>query len=301
LQKQYHLGSSPIPAGFRIYFERLSVMGVGMEDRKANASDFCQASGQSLAMVPDPTNKHDRNAIKIFGEWKGWFRRKREFLGYVPAETAATLAQPGVVDHVRPRLLKTYVSSDGFVEIEFQIIGPKELYESVFPKKGSQSGEVSKGSAEQTKTDAIEWVKAVIEMMDTTPVMDPKKAEALWKAHLRKASARMLETGETYGQAAGGLTFLNGPQDEVRDHRKSIDNDLVAQAGIVADTFRDYLRTGEVPPPHYPWRIAVILSKAKMKDLERDFLAAWCKHFPKGNGSRYDDLVARARKMGVEI
>ena len=301
MQKQYHLNSSPIPTGFRIFFDRVPVMGVAFEGRKASAAAFCKATGQSLMLLPDPTNKHDRNAIKIFGEWKGWFRRKREFLGYAPAETAAALAQAGVVDHVRPRLLKTYLGSDGFVEIEFQIIGPKEMYESVFPKKSSQSGAVSKSDKEQTNTDAIERVKAVIEMMETTPVMDPKKAEVLWKTHLHKASARMLETGETYGQAAGGLTFLNGPQEVVRDHLKSIDNDLGAQVGIVADTFQDYLKTGEVPPPHYPWRIAVILSKAKMKDLEREFLAAWCKHFPKGNGGRYEDLVSRARKLGAEV
>ncbi|WP_299478120.1 HIRAN domain-containing protein [uncultured Roseibium sp.] len=272
-----------------------------MNGRKANATEFCKASGQSLALVPEPTNKHDGNAIIVLGEWKGWFRRKRKVLGYVPAETAATLAKSGNVAYVQPRLLKTYLGTDGFVEIEFQIIGPKDLYESVFPKKHTRAEESSKATVDQRNIDATEQVRSVIELMDSTPVMAPEKSQALSKAHFRKAWARMLETGETYGQAAGGLAFLNRSQDKVRGHLRSIDNDLAAQAEIVEDTFRDYLKTGEVPPPYYAWRIAVILSKAKRKDLEREFLASWCKHFPKGNGSRYDDLVVRARKLGVEV
>ena len=40
---------------------------------------------------------------------------------------------------------------------------------------------------------------------------------------------------------------------------------------------------------------------AKEKDFEREkrFLAAWCKHFPSGNGTTYAKLVERAKKTGA--
>ena len=56
-----------------------------------------------------------------------------------------------------------------------------------------------------------------------------------------------------------------------------------------------------MPAPYYPWRIAVILSKRKMKDRERDFLTGWCRHFALGIGRRYGALVKRAEKLGVEV
>ncbi|MCR9282635.1 MAG: hypothetical protein NXH99_13150 [Rhodobacteraceae bacterium] len=276
-------------------------MGVALEGRKASAAAFCKATGQTLTLAPEPTNKHDRNAIKIFGEWKGWFRRKREFLGYIPAETAAALAQAGVVKHVRPRLLKTYLGSDGFVEIEFQIIGPKEMYESVFPKKQPPAENLTAEETVARDNVAVERLRSLVEFLAATPKMTSDQIEKLSKKHLREITSRMLETGESHGEASGGPTFLNEPEDQFRNHLNSIDNDLAAQVEIVDDSCRKYFETGEVPAPYYAWRIAIILGKSKKANLEREFLAAWCKHFSDGVGARYEALVKRAIKKGAII
>jgi len=102
MRKKYHLGDQPIPTGFRIYEERLEVLGV--QRRRADALAFCHGRGQSLAFVLEPSNPHDANAIRIDGAWKGWLFSKQKQLGYVPREIAARLAETGLAATVRPRL-----------------------------------------------------------------------------------------------------------------------------------------------------------------------------------------------------
>ena len=130
-------------------------------------------------------------------------------------------------------------------------------------------------------------------------MLSQQQLKKLRKENESEAVSRMLETGETYGEASGGLEFLNQPESDVLSYLKSIDNDLFAQVEIVNTACREYFKTGEIPAPYYPWRIAVILSKRKMKDREREFLAGWCRHFSLGIGGRYGDLVRRAEKLEV--
>jgi hypothetical protein len=153
-----------------------------------------------------------------------------------------------------------------------------------------------------TNTTALD---DLIRHMMIAPVYSPKQLEALWekdRARIKAAIQRMLETGETYGVASGGPAFLNQPEEQFRQYLKNTDNDLDAQVKIVADAFSHYVVTGEAPAPYYPMRIAIILSKAKMKDKEREFLAAWCRHFSglgRRVGARYGELIKRAEKLGV--
>lgn len=144
--KQYHLNEYPMPESFRIYRDRVPVMGVPM--RKADATAFCKGSGKQLAFQREPDNRHDPNAIRIMGSWKGWFSRKEKMLGYVPAEDAAKLVRLGLADSVRPRLLKTYLGTDGFVEIEIQIIGPKDLYRTFNPPPPPRAVSLDESAAE---------------------------------------------------------------------------------------------------------------------------------------------------------
>lgn len=299
MHKQYHLDEYPLPSGFRIYFDRVPVMGITM--RKVDAAAFCKAQGRALALERELGNRHDANAIKLIGSWKGWFGRKSRHLGYVPADMAAKLAATGLADAVRPRLMKTYLSTDGFVEIEFQIIGPKEHYESLHPRKLSPSELRTPQEDAHEHEKALARLDALTAFLTKTPPLSPAQVEKLRKASSGKTVARMVESGETHGQASGAPAFLNLPEDDFRAHLQSIDNDLSAQVDIVDKACRSYFETGEVPAPYYPWRIAVILSKAKMKDREREFLAAWCRHFAEGRGKRYGEIVERARKLGVTI
>ncbi|THK37386.1 hypothetical protein EHS39_14265 [Ensifer sp. MPMI2T] len=297
MHKQYHLADYPIPDGFQIYRDRVPVMGLTM--RKADAAAFCKGTGKQLALEREPSNRHDPNAIRVMGSWKGWFSRKERMLGYVPAEEAAKLVQLGLAERVRPRLLKTYLGTDGFVEIEFQIIGPKDLYRTFSPTPPAKS---------VTPVEAVFDIEGTLARLDTLtaflkdePKLTAKQLEKLRKAHSRETVSRMLETGETYGQASGAPAFLSMPEADFRAHLRSIDNDLAVQLEIVDKACRSYFDTGEIPAPYYPWRIAVILSKLKMKEREREFLACWCRHFAHGIGARYGELVKRAERLGVEV
>ena len=122
---EYHLAEQPIPAGFQIYEERLEAAGV--QFYKAQATAFAR-NGGALEFQREPHNPHDANAIALVGCYKGWFSLKREVIGHVPKEVAAQLAKSGLAAQVRPRLLKTWIGDTGYVEIMFQIIGPKDRF-----------------------------------------------------------------------------------------------------------------------------------------------------------------------------
>ena len=132
---EYHLAEQPIPAGYRLYEDRLEVAGV--QFYKPYAAAFARNDGW-LEMQPEPDNPHDPHAIALIGCYKGWFLPHRGRIGHVPKEVAAQLAKTGVVTEVRPRLLKTWVGDSGYVEIMFQVIGPKDRFDA-YLKAGERS------------------------------------------------------------------------------------------------------------------------------------------------------------------
>lgn len=135
--QKYHLDEQEIPDGFQIFEERLEVTGVSF--RKEDAAAFATAKEGWLELERDPGNKHDPNAIKVNGCNKGFFGTKRRFIGYVPREVSRAIVEGGYWGQVRPRLLKTYVGDRGFVEILFQLLGPRgKKYE--FRQTGAPQG-----------------------------------------------------------------------------------------------------------------------------------------------------------------
>lgn len=120
-EAQYHLGE--IPDGYQIFEERLEVAGVHY--RRDDAKKFAEGRGLYLEFERDAGNQHDPNAIKVIGCRKGLFGINKHFIGYVPSDVALSIVEGGYYERVLPRLLKTYVSDGGFVEILFQVLGPK--------------------------------------------------------------------------------------------------------------------------------------------------------------------------------
>ena len=57
-----------------------------MSFRPGNVDDASFDPGRPLALVPEPDNEHDPNAVAI------WNEERTLHAGYVPRETAATLA-----------------------------------------------------------------------------------------------------------------------------------------------------------------------------------------------------------------
>lgn len=115
----------------------------------------------------------------------------------------------------------------------------------------------------------------------------------------KAVTARMIAEGVSYGQASGGPEFLNQDEASFREFIKDTDQDLAWQCETVTTAFEHYGRSGEMPAPHFPMRIAVLLRKAKDFDRERVFLAAWCRHFPSGCGVTYGKLADRAKEVGA--
>ena len=104
--------------------------------------------------------------------------------------------------------------------------------------------------------------------------------------------------GKTVGEIHNyrGVGFNTRDQDKAKEQLREIDNDLDAQIRIVAEGVQHYYDAGVYPPPYYPWRIAVMLRKAKEYELEAQFLDAFNSRFSDGLGKRYRQLVDRATK-----
>lgn len=117
----YHLDA--IPEGFQIFEERLEVAGIS--HRKREAAEFARNHEIWLELERDANNAHDKNAIRVIGCAKGLSGTKRHFIGFVPASVAKLIAEGQYFEKIRPRLLKTWIGDTGYVEILFQILGPK--------------------------------------------------------------------------------------------------------------------------------------------------------------------------------
>jgi hypothetical protein len=117
-----------IPEGFQIFEERLEVAGIS--HWKQDAAAFVRGKHLWLELERDAANPHDKNAIRVIGCSKGLFSTKRYFIGYVPAHVAEAIVEGRYFERVRPKLLKTWLGDTGYVEVLFQILGPKgERYE----------------------------------------------------------------------------------------------------------------------------------------------------------------------------
>lgn len=90
--------------------------------------------------------------------------------------------------------------------------------------------------------------------------------------------------------------FQASSQETFRAELREIDNDLHAQIRLVLDGIENYEQNGLTPPPYYPWRIAIILRKAKEYRLEAEFLDAFSAKFPGGKGGKFQDIAERAKK-----
>ena len=86
-------------------------------------------------------------------------------------------------------------------------------------------------------------------------------------------------------------------EQDFRSYLNEIKNDLEINCVITEKFFSYYLASGVQVPPHYAWRIAIILRKTNNLKLELDFLNEWCRHFPDGPGVKYSELSIRREKL----
>lgn len=120
--KEFNL-MTPIPNGFQIYESYLEVAGI--QYRKKAALKFIKSVNQSLEWEKEPGNRHDPNAIKIFGISEQGFSKERHMLGYVDSDTAEKICRSEFWQWLKPRPIQAYIGNGEFCIIRFQIVGPK--------------------------------------------------------------------------------------------------------------------------------------------------------------------------------
>jgi hypothetical protein len=175
--RKFHLDEQDIPDGFQIFEERLEVAGVSY--RKQDAIAFATAKTLWLELEPDPGNKHDSNAIKVIGCSKGWFFTKRRFVGYVPKEVAKGIVEGGFFAQVRPRLLKTYVGDRGFVEILFQLLGPKGIKHEYRQSTASKDDHIALIERLCHEKKYEEAIQELLVLVDSTEKAARKRAQGV--------------------------------------------------------------------------------------------------------------------------
>lgn len=122
----YHLKRFPIPDGYRIYSDDVDV--AGLQHHKGAAILFAGSKHPWVELLPEPTNKYDKNAIVVLGCWRGWWWTSRRPIGFIPRGLAQTVAESGLFPVIQPRLKMTYLSAYYFVEVQIQLVGPKDKY-----------------------------------------------------------------------------------------------------------------------------------------------------------------------------
>lgn len=212
MAKKYHLAAQPILTGFRIYEERLDVMGI--TQRKQDALAFARGKHHSLTLEREPGNKADPNAIKVVGQWSGWWLKHSRMLGYVPREVAGRLAAADVSAVVAARLLKTFASPGDFVEVQFQIVGPTgdfNRYAELSPSYAVKAqAKAATGDTEEAEAVLLAAVRSTERDSETNgygviprPYLD--LAKLYRKAKRRAEEIAILERYERQKKAPGAL------------------------------------------------------------------------------------------------
>lgn len=141
---RWHRAEMPIPAGMQIYESELYVAGI--HHRRSDAQQFIAGQQQRLEIEPEPGNPYDPNALRVMGCWRQSGRDERRQIGYVPSEVSAKIVERGFSARVAPRLWHTYCGDTGYVDVVFQLLGPK--------KEKARYGEESHGAGQAVTREA---------------------------------------------------------------------------------------------------------------------------------------------------
>lgn len=271
--------------------------------------------GQELlcraALTPEPANPHDSNAHKVMIEGR--------LVGYVPREHAARFAAAAAavgragaviaVDAVVRGGWRTNQHDEGHFGVRLNAPARGTiLFEghapATKPAAARQAGVVRQPTAAvEASDDELLALDALIRRLQSTPVLGSDEAERRRRVFYSRVSSRMISEAVSSGVASGAPDHLTKGEAHFRAEMARMDNLLGEQIRIFQQGLDQWFEHGEKFAPYYPFRIAVILRKAKRGDLERAFLAAYVEHFAelRTGGSRYAQILDRAEKMGIGI
>ncbi len=153
-------------------------------------------------------------------------------------------------------------------------------------------------------SQTIETVTDLIDLMNKTDPLSKKEQDRLYQSHresqkidflapesvqqaqVKAIEKRQLERKESVLNNLWQKSLVKDNQDDLRLH-----------AALTIEFFKEYLKTGEAPPPASPLLVAILLKKRRDKELERQFLASWSRHFCGAIGTGYQKLDARYEKL----
>lgn len=149
---------------------------------------------------------------------------------------------------------------------------------------------------EEELTGINNMLKRLIE----APNMTADKLERLRHDRSLKRAIETMERGGTYGEAMGYPSMYRQPEDTFRNELQSKKDDIQDLLKLLNEFLDLWFEKGEYPPPYYATRLAILLRKNKVKELEAAFLAAYCRHFNAAEkGAANVKLLERARKLGA--
>ena len=217
----------PIPKGYQIYADALPI--AGLQYRKDEALKFAKSSNQELSFEREPTNEHDPNAIKLIGLSSS----TKYFLGYLPKELSEQIATTGLTESVKARLVRIYVGSDDYLDIQYQVIGPKadkkrfdeflsnqpvDASQKEYLKffglpipKGMTSGQAEQTIAEHRKSskpeEQEEWdgYDSIFNEFDDPDFRETYDLKKVGKTVLLDALAQLKQQGKSYKHLANNI------------------------------------------------------------------------------------------------
>ena len=110
---------NPIPIGYQIFAKNIPV--AGMSYRKNDVINFSRTQNQELTIKRELNNQHDKNAIQLIGISGS----NQYIIGYLPKELSEQIISTGLFDSIKVRLTRIYIGREDFIEVHYQIIGPK--------------------------------------------------------------------------------------------------------------------------------------------------------------------------------
>ena len=122
-------------------------------------------------------------------------------------------------------------------------------------------------------------VDGLIARLNETEPLSGEKQDVLHRAFMERTANEMLDSGVSFGEASGAPNWYRLGNGDYRAFIKEKNQDLEWQCDTVDFFFSHHRKTGDIVPPHFPKRIAILLRKAKERDREKAFLEAWCRHF----------------------
>jgi len=112
-----------IPKGYKIFS---TIQAVGVNYHTDNIIAFIKGSNQDIDLVPEPTNKYDKNAIMVVGtvDIKSFIffkTRKSILLGYIDKDDTKELLKDSAYKNYKIRKRYAGASERGGI-VEFQLL-----------------------------------------------------------------------------------------------------------------------------------------------------------------------------------